>query len=88
MEDWLICLPLTRGNPGGFDDNLYGRCSKCEEPVQYRPGGEGELVCLPCFEKEVRAGNADPVEVKVTPKTTEEVRRWLDSGEIRSIMKG
>lgn len=72
----VICLPTSLGNPGGFDDNLYGPCATCAVEIQWRPHSPaGRHLCVPCARAEFY-GETGPVIARVTPETVEDVRRW------------
>lgn len=73
MIDLVICAPTKWGNPGGFDDNLYGACAICGEPIQYRPHAPAatEKVCAPCALATTTAGDV----FVMTPEVREDLRR-------------
>jgi len=73
----IICLPVSRGNPGGFDDNVYGPCADCGVEIQWRPHAPaGRHVCMNCaartIEKEGITGS-----ITMTPEIVEEIRRHI-----------
>jgi hypothetical protein len=70
----IICLRSDMGNPGGFDDNVYGPCAKCGAEIQHRPHvpEPSTKVCLGCFAAHVKKGDR----VGVTAETADELKRW------------
>jgi len=70
--DLVVCLPTKCGNPGGFDDNVYGKCCVCEQAILWRPHSpELPKVCIECFSSVVEPGD----ELVMTPQSREELRR-------------
>jgi hypothetical protein len=72
-EVFVICSPNSWGNPGGFDDDVYGTCAKCGVPIHWRPHNPepSTKVCIECGLKNAKD---DPdAKVAVTRKTAEEV---------------
>jgi len=66
----LICLPVSFGNPGGFDDNEQGPCSRCGQLVCWRPHAPPfPRVCMDCFHAEVRATGGDGLNIAYTEDT-------------------
>jgi hypothetical protein len=65
----IVCLPTAKGNPGGFDDNVYGSCDSCQVPIQWRPHNPpGRHLCLDCVVK-----MPNPGKIVVTMRTILEV---------------
>jgi hypothetical protein len=46
----LVCLRVESGNPGGFEDNVYGECERCHARIQWRPNAIAcdERICMEC----------------------------------------
>ena len=77
-SDVVVCIPVT--DPLKFDDNLIGRCSKCNIPVQFRPTSPKKppKICwncaLPDMEREMNAGN---LEVAVSSEARKDIMEFL-----------
>ena len=77
-SDCVVCIPVTM--PLKFDDNLVGRCSRCNVPVQYRPTAPKTppKICwncaMPDMERDMNAGN---LEVAVSDKAKEDIMAYL-----------
>jgi len=70
----VICLPNAAGNPGGFDDDIYGNCVECNVEIHWRPHAPaGEKICLPCYLKLAKPDD----EIKITPMVVNEFIAWL-----------
>lgn len=75
MIDLVICAPTRWGNPGGFDDNVYGFCARCKRadplpPARTGRDGEGLRAVL------LRVvGTLGDVAV-MTPEVREDLRRF------------
>lgn len=80
----VVCLRQEAGNPGGFDDNRYAPCARCGVEVQYRPHAPepSEKLCVACAAEMMKAEPRDGqrhVELRVTPESVVEIRRWLET---------
>lgn len=73
VQSVVICLPTKQGNPGRRDDNIYGKCAWCEEPIQWRPhmNAIGIKVCTPCAMKRIDKDNI--ASIGVTKQTQQEL---------------
>ena len=79
MIDLVICTPTSWGNPGGFDDNVYGPCAReCGRKIQWRPHAPAaaEKVCVYCALAVMRKSGG-PQELVVTDAVREDLRRYM-----------
>lgn len=81
MQVKVVCLPVSRGNPGGFDDNKYGPCSVCGVAVQWRPHvpEPSDKVCGQCF-----LSATDVAEIRITQETLDELKKSQVTDEEKS----
>lgn len=79
-EELVICTPTAWGNPGGFDDNVYGQCAReCGRAIQWRPHApaDAEKVCIYCALADMRKAGGGGLEVTVTREVAEDLRRFM-----------
>lgn len=75
-EAIVVCLPTSRGNPDGFDDNRFGECACCGDRIQWRPHMPAGLkICTGCLVRRVEMSD----EICITPETRTEMAAFLDS---------
>jgi hypothetical protein len=80
LIDLVICTPTSWGNPGGFDDNVYGQCARgCDRAIQWRPHAPAAAakVCVYCALPELRSGVG--YELVVSEQVLEDLRRYARS---------
>ena len=80
----IACLPLSFGNQGGFDDDVYGKCGECGTPIRWRPHSPvGRRLCAPCVVNSLEPGDR----IAVTRRTAEDVVAWAASQKAAAELK-
>jgi len=81
---FLVVVPDSFGNPGGFDDNIHGHCSRCGVSVHWRPHNPPPevmpRVCMLCLYKDIEAMPADePLRIMMTGTSLREAAAFIEA---------
>ena len=77
---YVVCIPVT--DPLKFEDNMIGRCVRCNCRVQFRPHAPKTppRVCWECIQPDVLQEYRDNnLGISITDKSMEDVMGFLEA---------
>jgi len=78
--NYVICMPYTPGDKPMMVGNLFGKCSKCDQDIQFRPHipKKPPRICLACI-PEVAKNHPEGIHGTVTAQVLKEVKERMES---------